>query len=860
VRDLSYLDFDLLVEPGGDAFTYQARVITAPSGQCSPVKFTLPLSELEIENFLLKIGHPRRQVMRGFGSTETAAIKNFGALLFDAVFHGEIRLALATSLNQAELHGKGLRVRLRLSGVPELATLPWEFLYDTVNRRFIALSEWTPLIRYMDLPGRVRPLRIAPPLQILVLIAGPRDMPPLATDLEWAKLGEALESLEVSGRVRLSRAPTGTLSALQRMLRRADFHVFHFIGHGGFDVQADDGVLAFEDLQGGSQFVSANDLGVLLHDHRTLRMAVLNTCEGARGGRLDPYSGTAQTLVRQGVPAVVAMQFEITDDAAILLAGSLYESIADGYPLDAAMADARKSVHNQPNPIEWATPVLYLRADDGRIFDVPSAATLPSAEENPDYVAAMRAARTGAWSEASRLLEELLSRHTDHQGLRERLAYVRRQQQLEGWDGDARQAVDQGRWSDATVALKQMVSVEPTYRSASDRLTSIQNIVSLQADLRRYHDDNEWAATIETGDKLRRLHVEPADARLIDDARRNLRTSAEDASTGRTHWYGRNRWLVVGATVVTALVIVTVLYLEGAIGPTDSKRDVIVLPGAASPLADDRLVFTGIINGRHGAWSIMSDGTSPIQIIDSVSTGPTNISRDRRTLVYVDTVTKEPHVIGIDGRGDRRLFRSVGADCRTATRLSWGPHDLTLALSCRGVDGGLYVLDLAGNKKRRLVEGQVDAPTYSPDGSLVAYYVHPKGSKRGGALYVVATDGSETVTELTPLGDRDADPAWSKDGNWLAFRRRMPNSDWAVFKARVSTNGKPSLDNPQRLTYDTQGWNPTWSPDGTQIAFKCGQSAATYGICVADAVPHAKSLVITPGPLGAPGEPIWYSR
>jgi len=58
-------------------------------------------------------------------------------------------------------------------------------------------------------------------------------------------------------------------------------------------------------------------LAQLLSDYRTLRLDVLNSCEGARTGLTDPYAGTAQTLVQQGVSAVIAMQFAITDQAAI---------------------------------------------------------------------------------------------------------------------------------------------------------------------------------------------------------------------------------------------------------------------------------------------------------------------------------------------------------------------------------------------------------------------------------------------------------------------------------------------------------------------------------------------------------------
>jgi hypothetical protein len=188
MREPGYLDFDVLVERGSAGHGYRARVVTAPSGQTRSVDFAMPFSDLELENFLLKIGHPRRQAIRGLGSSENTAIRNFGGSLFDAVFHDDLRVALATSLDAAESQSTGLRLRLRLADVPELADVPWEYLYDTENRRFLALSEWTPLVRYLDLPGRIRPLTVTPPLNILVVVAGPTDFPPLDVNVEWEKL------------------------------------------------------------------------------------------------------------------------------------------------------------------------------------------------------------------------------------------------------------------------------------------------------------------------------------------------------------------------------------------------------------------------------------------------------------------------------------------------------------------------------------------------------------------------------------------------------------------------------------------------------------------------------------------------
>ena len=72
--------------------------------------------------------------------------------------------------------------------------------------------------------------------------------------------------------------------------------------------------------------------------------------------------------MRQGIPAVIAMQFEISDPAALVFSQSFYQAIADGLPVDVAMVEARRAMFAEGNEVEWATPVLYLRSPDGRIF------------------------------------------------------------------------------------------------------------------------------------------------------------------------------------------------------------------------------------------------------------------------------------------------------------------------------------------------------------------------------------------------------------------------------------------------------------------------------------------------------------
>jgi CHAT domain len=371
---MTYQDFDLLIEraPGG----FSARVLKAAGDPA--VQFALPFTDVKLENFLLRLGRTRRAVRR-VESSEMQAAKTFGAALFNAVFSGVVAGAFKDRVEAARRTGEGVRIRLRLADA-ELADLPWEYLYNPTVNRFLALSIHTPLVRYMDLPDPIQPIPITPPIRALVMIASPSDYPSLDVEAEWNKLTASLADLLANGQIAIDRMDDATLPALQRKLRKSQYHILHFIGHGEFDQSLQEGVLLLEDEQHRGHRVGSQYLGMMLHDHESLRVAILNACEGARTSRLDPFAGTAQTLVQQGIPAVIAMQFEIADDVASTFAHEFYGALADGYPIDAALTEARKAIFADGRDVEWGTPVLYLRAPDGRIFDVaqPAVAARPT--------------------------------------------------------------------------------------------------------------------------------------------------------------------------------------------------------------------------------------------------------------------------------------------------------------------------------------------------------------------------------------------------------------------------------------------------------------------------------------------------
>ena len=375
------LDFALVTTHAG----YQVLNLSSMNGE-KRSDFSLPFSDIELENFILRMGHSRRGVRR-IESPQIEAAQEFGTKLFQALFSGPLRTEFETAVRTSESHEIGLRIRLNLSNVPELADVPWEYLYDPAQARFIALSADTPLVRYLDLPQPARTLAVQPPLRVLIMISSPEGYPALDVNSEWKILNDSLAGLISKGLVSLTRLEKPTLPELQAQLRLEKYHIFHFIGHGRFSAQKEDGLLLLEDEQGKGKTVSGKYLGTLLHDEKSLRLAILNACEGASTSRSDPYAGVAQELVRQGIPAVIAMQYEVSERAALLLSREFYKSLADNYPVDAALGEARKAIYLDGLDIEWGIPVLYMRATDGKLFDVDAASAKPvESQPEPDPI------------------------------------------------------------------------------------------------------------------------------------------------------------------------------------------------------------------------------------------------------------------------------------------------------------------------------------------------------------------------------------------------------------------------------------------------------------------------------------------
>ena len=366
-------DFDLQIDVG-DGRRYAVAVLSSPAGAARG-NMTFPFDAATFAAYLAGLEQALRKPTNG--GVDVA--QEFGAAIFDALMQGDILAAYDRSRQLTDAADQGLRIKLRILA-PELLTLPWEFLYDARAQAFIALSRHTPIVRYLELLLPDPDFAVAPPLRVLGVAASPSDLPALDAMRERSVLEQALRRPLEQGQVELTWLERATWRELQDILQQGPWHIFHYSGHAFFDARMGEGALVMTDEQNASWPVSATQLGRLLADHRSLRLAVLNACEGARGDEQSPFASVAAALVQRGLPAAIAMQYAISEAAAVAFADQFYGALADRLPVDAAVSEGRKAIDQaSPGSVEWGTPALFSRAADGVIWQL-----VTEAETHPE--------------------------------------------------------------------------------------------------------------------------------------------------------------------------------------------------------------------------------------------------------------------------------------------------------------------------------------------------------------------------------------------------------------------------------------------------------------------------------------------
>ena len=334
-------------------------------------QFNSPFEDKKIKAFLDKVRKARlstreRRKTTGQEKLKEEDFEKFGKRLFKKVFKEGARDLLMRSLPD----NRDEKVRLRMNfqeKASKLAGLPWEYLWNPTEDDFFCIFKSTSLVRYLEIPKSRPPLEVKDQLRILVAIANPHGDLDVSTEVN--SIQQALEPLKERGSIFYETLKKTAWSNLKEELDKGNYHILHFVGHGTFDAKKEEGSLLLEDGP-----VKHKDLRRFIGNISSLRLAILNSCNGAKSSESNLFWGLAQQLVMANIPAIIAMQFAITDKAAIKFSHEFYKIFIHHRNIEHAFIMARvalaetKSGDEEIEIAEWGTPVLFLRSDSTNIF------------------------------------------------------------------------------------------------------------------------------------------------------------------------------------------------------------------------------------------------------------------------------------------------------------------------------------------------------------------------------------------------------------------------------------------------------------------------------------------------------------
>ena len=287
-------------------------------------------------------------------------------------------------------NGDKLRLRLKINEIDNfaLATLPWEFAFLRDSNTpisqaqisdFLALDQRISIVRSEVLTGES--LKQYPPVNgpigLLALLISPTTaakFPELDLKPEQAAIQAVVEKLGSRVHASYLNAINGDTGLQRLFLNNKDTQILHFAGHGYFAREMGDtlgqlvgrGGLVLADDQGEARLISVDTLVPILRG-RDLRLVVLAACEGAQRDAVNAWSGVAPALIRAGIPAVVGMQYSISNTNATQFSDLFYTALTLGSGVDEALYEARLAMSQAGDSAlqaEFGFPALYLRIAD----------------------------------------------------------------------------------------------------------------------------------------------------------------------------------------------------------------------------------------------------------------------------------------------------------------------------------------------------------------------------------------------------------------------------------------------------------------------------------------------------------------
>ncbi|MBI5663467.1 MAG: tetratricopeptide repeat protein [Nitrospirae bacterium] len=245
---------------------------------------------------------------------------------------------------------------------PDLLRIPWEFLFDGAS--FLSAYEGVTLSRSIKgVPSNGRG-KIRGVIKMLAVISSPLDLNDrerLQVEKEQMLLLQAVDRAYAENRIEIDFLDESSLRNIQARLDEEEYHILHYTGHGSYSQREDRGYLLLEDDSGRSRHEDNEAVAELLSGYDSLRLVVLSGCQTAKTSGRQAMSDLTTALILRNVPAVVSMQYSVTDDSAINLAMKFYTELVNGSPVDLALTRARKELllREGHGAVDFATPVLF---------------------------------------------------------------------------------------------------------------------------------------------------------------------------------------------------------------------------------------------------------------------------------------------------------------------------------------------------------------------------------------------------------------------------------------------------------------------------------------------------------------------